>query len=193
VAIRRRGGRAAGRGGFGISHLVERDVDLGARLQPRRLVGDDDEAVGGGQDAQEGRGAEQRRGDAAQQVLASGFPALPVVDGRERLAGIFGERELIGAIFPGYFKELGSAHFVRRELDLVLEKRAGARAEPVSRWMNSEHIDVGTDFSDAEAAETFLHHRVLLLPVTQDRRVVGVITRSAFFRVLVERFLAVGT
>ncbi len=57
--------------------------------------------------------------------------------------------------------------------------------------MNSEHVDVPSDFSDAEVAETFLHHRVLLVPVTEDKRVVGVITRGAFFRALVERFLAI--
>ena len=130
---------------------------------------------------------------AAQRVLDSGLPALPVVDDAERLAGIFGERELIGALFPGYLRELSYAGFVRKELDVVLEKRAACRLEPVSKWMNSEHVDVGADFSDAEVAETFLHHRVLLLPVTEHGRVVGVITRSAFFRLLVERFLAIGS
>lgn len=131
-------------------------------------------------------------GAAVQQVLDSALPALPVVDDSERLVGIFGERELIGAVFPGYLGQLSYAGFVRKELDVVLKKRAGCRSEPVSKWMNSEHIDVGTDFSDAQVAETFLHHRVLVLPVTEDRRVIGVITRRAFFRVLVERLLAVG-
>ena len=43
--------------------------------------------------------------------------------------------------------------------------------------MNTEHIDVGADFSDAQVAEIFLHHRVLLVPVVDGRQVVGVITR----------------
>ena len=42
--------------------------------------------------------------------------------------------------------------------------------------MNTEHIDVGADFSDAQVAEIFLHHRVLIVPVVDERRVVGVIT-----------------
>lgn len=130
-------------------------------------------------------------GEAVRRTLDSGFAALPVVDDRERLVGIFGEREFIGAIFPGYLKELTYAGFVSRSLDEVLEKRAGARSEPVSRWMNAEHVDVDKDFSDAQVAETFLHHRVLLLPVVDgERRVTGVITRGAFFRAMAERFLA---
>jgi CBS domain-containing protein len=55
--------------------------------------------------------------------------------------------------------------------------------------MNTEHVDVGTDFSDAQVAETFLHHRVLILPVLENKQVVGVITRADFFRALAERFL----
>ena len=56
--------------------------------------------------------------------------------------------------------------------------------------MTTEHIDVGADFSDAEVAEIFLHHRVLIVPVVDGRRVVGVITRSDFFHSVAERFLA---
>jgi CBS domain-containing protein len=41
-------------------------------------------------------------------------------------------------------------------------------------------------------AETFLHHRVLIIPITDDGRVTGVITRSDFFRALGERFLERG-
>ena len=136
--------------------------------------------------------ADDRVGTAVRRILDSGYAALPVVDGAERLVGIFGEREFIGALFPQYFQQLSSAHFVPKTLDRVLEKRATCREEPVSKWMNAEHVDVPSDFSDAEVAETFLHHRVLLLPVTEGGRVVGVITRGAFFRALVERFEALG-
>ena len=38
-------------------------------------------------------------------------------------------------------------------------------------------------------AEIFLHHRVLIVPVTDGGRVVGVITRGDFFRSVAERFL----
>lgn len=138
--------------------------------------------------------AGEQVGEAVQRILASGFAALPVVDDAERLVGIFGEREFIGAVFPGYLSELSYAAFVPKTLDVALQRRAGCRIEAVSKWMNAEHVDVGPDFSDAQVAETFLHHRVLLLPVVDERRrVIGVITRGAFFRELVERFLAVGS
>ena len=122
-------------------------------------------------------------------MLQSGLPALPVVDGDGALKGIFGEREFMAALFPGYVGQLGYAGFVRKELDDALEKRAACAS---SRWRATCTPSTSTsasDFSDVQVAETFLHHRVLVVPVVEDGRVVGVITRADFFRSLAERFL----
>ena len=131
---------------------------------------------------------DQRVDDAVEALLASGLPALPVV-GEKGFAGIFGEREFFEALFPGYVRELRHAGFVPRELNQALEKRAICAGEPVGDYMLSERVEIGGDFSDVQVAETFLHHRVLIVPVVEDRQVQGVITRSEFFRQLAERFL----
>ncbi len=128
--------------------------------------------------------------EAVRAVLDSGLPALPVVGADEKLVGIFGEREFMGALFPGYVKELPYAGFVPRSIESVLEKRASCRAETVQKHMNTEHVDVPPDFADVQLAETFLHHRVLIVPVAEKGRVLGVITRSEFFAALAERFLS---
>ena len=128
-------------------------------------------------------------GDAVRKIIDSDLPALPVVEQDGAYRGIFGEREFITAVFPGYLGELKHAGFVPRSLERALEKRAGCNLEPVRDWMNTEHVDVGPDFSDAQVAEIFLHHRVLLVPVIDDHRVLGVITRNDFFRALAERVL----
>jgi CBS domain-containing protein len=133
---------------------------------------------------------DQDVGSAVQEIIGASLPALPVVTTSDRYCGIFGEREFIGAIFPGYLGELASAAFVTEALEDQLEKRSGCRLEPVENYMNTEHIEVGPDWSDAQIAETFLHHRVLIIPVTDGGAVVGVLTRSDFFRALAERFLA---
>ncbi len=133
---------------------------------------------------------DQTVADAIPTLLDSGLPALPVVDADGALKGIFGEREFIAALFPGYLKELSYAGFVKSTLDEAIETRTACRYEPVAKHMNTEHIDVGADFSDAQIAETFLHHRVLVIPVVVSGQVQGVITRSDFFRSLAERFLS---
>jgi CBS domain-containing protein len=128
-------------------------------------------------------------GDGVRRLLESGLPALPVTGEEGRFAGIFGEREFMEALFPGYLKELHFAGFVPRSLEDTLEKRSACRHEPVGAHMNTEHIDVGPDYSDAEVAEIFLHHRVLVVPVVDGGRVLGLLTRRDFFRALAERFL----
>lgn len=128
-------------------------------------------------------------GAAVGKLIDSGLPALPVVGADDRLAGIFGEREFMSALFPGYLGQLRYAGFVPSTLDDAIEKRAACANEPVGDYLNTEHIDVGSDFSDAQIAETFLHHRVLIVPVLDSGRVRGVITRTDFIRRLAGRFL----
>ncbi len=127
---------------------------------------------------------------AVEAVMDSKLPALPVVGSEGRLVGIFGEREFITAISPGYIGELKYAGFVPEVVDEWLEKRGECLREPVLKHANTEHIDVGAEWSDAQLAEIFLHHRVLIIPVVHEDEVMGVITRSDFFTALAKRALS---
>lgn len=133
--------------------------------------------------------ADQDVRSAVEAILASDLPALPVVDSDGRPVGVFGEREFMQALFPGYVGQLGYAGFVGRELEDVLQKRAACASERVGEYMLTEHVDVSGDFADVQVAENFLHHRVLIVPVVDEGRVTGVITRADFFRQLARAFL----
>ena len=133
---------------------------------------------------------EQTVREAVALALEAELPALPVIDDRDRFAGVFGEREFMEALFPGYLGKLTGASFVSRSIEDVLEKRQSCATDSVGRYMNAEHVEVDSDFSDVRVAEVFLHHRVLIVPVIEDGRVIGVVTRRDFFRTLAERFLA---
>jgi CBS domain-containing protein len=127
--------------------------------------------------------------DAISKILATGVPALPVADDSGAIYGIFGEREFIEALFPGYVSTLASASFVPRSIESVIEKRAGCAVEPIREHVTTDHVEVDAGFSDVQLAEIFLHHRVLIVPVLDDGAIVGVITRAGFFAALSERFL----
>jgi CBS domain-containing protein len=122
-------------------------------------------------------------------LLDHELPALVVLDERGRYAGVFGEREFMSALFPGYLDQLKGAGFLSRSLDVALERRDSCRNDRVGDHMNTEHVDVGPDYADTQVAEIFLHHRVLIIPVVDNGRVTGIITRGDFFRSIAERFL----
>jgi CBS domain-containing protein len=72
-------------------------------------------------------------------------------------------------------------------LDEAVADSSERRREPVSKRMNTEHIEAGPDCSDAQLAETFLHHRVLIIPIVANGEVRGIVTRWDFFKAVAER------
>ena len=123
-------------------------------------------------------------GVAARKVIAADLPALPVVDEEGAFEGIFGEREFMNALFPGYVGELSSARMVSRDIDAAIERRESCREEPVSGHLTKDHVVVEDDYSDTQLAETFIHHRVLIVPIATEGRVHAVVTRNDFFKSL---------
>ena len=132
--------------------------------------------------------ADELIGPAARRVVEAGLPALPAVEQGGRFAGIFGEREFMAALFPGYVGELASAAMISRSVDETIERRSQCAAEPIRRWLTTDHVIVEDDYSDTQLAEIFLHHRVLIVPIASRGRVHAVVTRHDFFCGLVERF-----
>jgi CBS domain-containing protein len=127
-------------------------------------------------------------GTAAERVLETGLPALPAVEADGSFAGIFGEREFMAALFPGYVGELASARMISRRMDESIERRVDCAREPIRAYLTTEAIMVEDDYSDTQLAELFLHHRVLIIPVATRRQVHAVITRHDYFQALVRRF-----
>jgi len=120
-------------------------------------------------------------------MLAESLPALPAVDEDGKFVGIFGEREFMGAIFPGYVATLTSSRMISRSIDETIERRAECRNEPILKYLTTDHILVEDDYSDTQLAEIFLHHRVLIVPIATNGRVHALVTRSDFFGSLVAR------
>ena len=127
-------------------------------------------------------------GPAARRVIDLGLPALPAVEADGTFAGIFGEREFLAALFPGYVGELASGAMISRSADETIERRSHCSAEPIRKYMTTDHVLVEDDYSDTHLAEIFLHHRVLIAPIATSGRVHAVITRHDFFCELVSRF-----
>ena len=126
-------------------------------------------------------------GYAARRVIEAGLPALPVVDEDGNYAGLFGEREFMTAVFPGYVGTLMSARMIRRSLDETIERRMSAQEEIVRGYLTTDPVLVEDDYADTQLAETFLHHRVMVVPIATEGHVHAVVTRSGFFQALYDR------
>jgi CBS domain-containing protein len=126
-------------------------------------------------------------GVAARKVIETDLPGLPAVDDDGKFAGIFGEREFMAALFPGYVGELASAAMISRTMDETIERRVTCREEQIRKYLTTDHVLVEDDYSDTQLAEIFLHHRVLIVPIATKGRVHAVVTRNDFFRALAQR------
>jgi CBS domain-containing protein len=131
--------------------------------------------------------ADELVGSATRKVIESGLPGLPAVEEDGRFAGIFGEREFLAALFPGYVGTLHSAAVISRTIDEVIERRLGCAEEAIRAYLTTDQVVVEDQYSDTQLAELFLHHRVLVIPVATAGRIHAVVTRSGFFQALASR------
>jgi len=127
---------------------------------------------------------------AAKRVIELKLPGLPVVDSSGKFAGIFGEREFLMALFPGYMNELSSTAMIKRSIDYTIERREECATESIEKYLTRDHVLVEDDYSDTQLAELFLHHRVLVIPIATKGKVHAVVTRADYFAALAERFTA---
>ncbi len=125
--------------------------------------------------------------EAARRVVEEDLPALPAANADGSFAGIFGEREFMTALFPGYVGTLTSAAMISRSIDETIERREGCVEEPIRKYLTTDHVVVRDEYSDTQLAELFLHHRVLVIPIAAHGRIHAVVTRSDFFRALAAR------
>ncbi len=124
--------------------------------------------------------------DAAKVMRKHKISGMPVLDG-ERLAGIVSESDLLRLLateeegtlwLPSPF-EVFEVPF----RDLVKWERLHSKAEDVSKKKVSEVMsrnihEVGPEDSVEEAASVMTRHRINRLPVVEDGRLVGIITRG---------------
>lgn len=92
---------------------------------------------------------------------------LPIVDEQEHLVGMVSQMQLLAA-HARLAEAMGSA---QDEAELTI---------PVSHVMETDVKSVGPDTPAADALELMLREKVWALPVVEDRKVVGILTRRDF-------------
>ncbi len=115
--------------------------------------------------------------EAAALLVERGFTALPVVDAG-RLVGIVTEADLM----PLEPTPDPRSHMAPLEADS--RQRAGPLPSTVAEVMTREVVALPPDAYAAQAAQVMLTRGLRSIPITEEGRVVGVVTRRDLLRVL---------
>jgi CBS domain-containing protein len=124
--------------------------------------------------------------EAARRLSVEQLTDLPVVDDDGRIAGIFGEKELIEAVTPRYLRELTDTSFIARDFEDVADEARKVMAEPIERFMRTKFATLPEDFSLLHCSELFLHRRQGVIPVVEHGRPIGLVRRSDLGRAIIE-------
>jgi CBS domain-containing protein len=124
--------------------------------------------------------------EAARRLSVEQLTDLPVVDDDGRIAGLFGEKELIVALSPSYLGELSDTSFVARDFEDIAAEARKVMDEPIERFMRREYATLHPDFSVLHICELFLHRRQGVIPIVDQGKPIGLIRRSDIGRGIIE-------
>lgn len=111
---------------------------------------------------------------------------LPVVDDKQRLLGMFTEKEVLARILPGYIERVG--RFMYQENPKVIKQKASGLVNlKVKDLMRQEVVTVDEDTALCEVARIMLTQKVRRLPViNREGKVIGIVSRYDIVKALTQ-------
>lgn len=101
---------------------------------------------------------------------------LPVIDADGRLIGIVTEGD-INRVSDSHVTDVRDYNLYHRVVDL-----------PIGEIMSRDPVTVTPDMQIIDVARLLLEHRIGGVPVVEDGRIIGVVTESDLFRLIVTRY-----
>jgi len=120
--------------------------------------------------------------EALELLLKMQISGLPVIDERNKLVGMFTEKDILRNILPSYIERVGS--FVYEENPKSIKKKfEDLKKSSVSQLMRKEVATVDEAASLCEVAHIMLTQKIRRTPVLdKEKRVVGIIAREDIVR-----------
>lgn len=110
--------------------------------------------------------------------------SLPVVDDEDRIVGIISERDIIGALLPGYFETLRGTPFAPNP-DELSQRLSELHKQPVQAFMTKPVTTVGENEDDFYVADLMFRRNLKLLPVVNEEgRLSGLVRRIDLLKFL---------
>ena len=123
--------------------------------------------------------------EALEILLESRLPGVPVVDKDGLLVGFVTDGHLLASALPDYLKVMNDVSFVSEAGDRWVNYFAESAERPVSEVMSTEvsQIELGT--SEVVAAHKMVHDGASSVVVTNNGKVVGIVTRLDLYAAII--------
>lgn len=115
---------------------------------------------------------------AAEAVSLSGTSDLMVVDSTGAFAGVLSEGDILRAALPNVDEILEAGGSLEGAFDRFVQKGRDLAALPILPLVIRDPLTVDPDDHVARAAVVFVERNIRLLPVVEDGRLLGVISRA---------------
>ncbi len=126
--------------------------------------------------------------EAAEIMRSSRISGAPVVDDKGRIVGIISEKDLFRAMFPLY-EEYAVTPETMIDRESQEEDVELIRKQPVERYMVRKVATIGPDSPILSAGGLMLAHGFHRLPVVDDGKLVGIVTREDIYSVILKKHL----
>lgn len=124
--------------------------------------------------------------EAVAELFEARVPAIAVIDANKRVLGVFSERDVLGAVFPGYLSEIRHSAFLPDDASALEELASKARDRSVRDFVHDSDVLEISD-SQVHAAERLMHSEHDALPVVEDGRFVGMVSVAALCHARLDR------
>ena len=117
--------------------------------------------------------------DALKLLHDSGLPAIAVLSEDGGVVGLFGAKEVLRGLFPGYLDELKHSAFIADDLPGLQQHLIEVSTEPVTEFM-AEPLVVDTDTSAIHIAEQLVHSDIRAIALTENGQFIGMLGAHRF-------------
>ena len=113
-------------------------------------------------------------------------PGVPVVDEEGSLVGFVSDGHLLASALPEYLKVMADVSFVSEAGDQWVDYFAGSAERPVGEVMSKEVSQIELGKSEVVVAHKMVHDGVSSVVVTEDGKVVGIVTRLDLYAAIID-------
>lgn len=121
--------------------------------------------------------------EVAEVLIKNNKTSAPVMDNKGNLIGFVSEKDLFRILFPFY-----KSYYANPELYMNGESRESKASEikdhPVEEFMDPDVIVTTPDTLAMDAGAKMIAHKVHKLPVVEDGKIVGIISREDILRAI---------